>query len=261
MRYCLRSRLGARYLAKADEIRVDFRDIESIPDVYHRYKKQIIFFPALNGEEYDWKKLMNFDNLCEHNLIISCPTVNELIMAKEYGLRVMLATEAHCAWDLRAMIDLGCEYAYVGTPLFFDLPSVADLPIALRAIPTVSYNHRLPHTSGVCGQWIRPEDVEDYEDYIDVLEFEFCEVQREQTLFKVYAEDQQWSTRLDILVEDLGSPALNRLINPQLVNARLTCRQRCQADGMCHMCETAMKIASAEFVEQLHKVERKHIEK
>ena len=46
MRYCLRSRLGARYLAKADEISVDFRDIESIPDVYHRYKKPIIFFPG-----------------------------------------------------------------------------------------------------------------------------------------------------------------------------------------------------------------------
>ena len=56
MKYCLRSRLSARYLTKADEIRVDFRDIESIPDVYHRYKKPIIFFPALEGEEYDWKK-------------------------------------------------------------------------------------------------------------------------------------------------------------------------------------------------------------
>ena len=261
MKYCLRSRLGTRYLAKADEIRVDFRDIESIPDVYHRYKKPIIFFPALGDEEYDWKKLMNFDNICEHNLIISCPSIQEVYAAKEHGLRFFLAAEANSAWDLRAMVELGCEYAYVGIPLFFNLPSVEDIPIALRAIPTISYNHKLPHSSGICGQWIRPEDVEDYEEYIDVLEFEFCDVQREQTLFKVYTEDQQWATRLDILVEDLGSPAINRLINPQLVNARLTCKHRCQTDGSCHMCETAMRTASSEFVEQIHKVEKKHIEK
>ncbi len=257
MRYCLRSRLGARYLAKADEIRVDFRDIESIPDVYHRYKKPIIFFPALEGEEYDWKKLVQFDVLCEHNLIVSCPSIVEAIFAKDNGLKFMLATEATSAWDLRAMEDFGCEYAYVGAPLFFNLPSLTDRTIGIRAIPTVAYNHRLPHTSGVCGQWIRPEDVEAYEDYIDVLEFEFCEVTREQTLFKVYAEDQQWATRLDILVEDLGSPALNRLINPDLIDKRLYCRQRCQLDHSCHACETAMKLASTEFVEQLHKVVKK----
>lgn len=257
MKYCLRSRLSSRYLSKADEIRVDFRDIESIPDVYHQYKKPIIFFPALNNEEYDWKKLINFDHLCEHNLIISCPDIHTALLAKHYDLRIMLATEAHSAWDLRGMIELGCEYAYVGIPLFFDLPSVENLDIKLRAIPTISYNHKLLHSSGVCGQWIRPEDVVDYEDYIDVLEFEFCEVQREQTLFKVYAESQQWDTRLDILVEDLGSPALNRFINPQLVNARLTCKHRCQADGGCHLCETCLKIASTDFTNQLHKVIRK----
>lgn len=63
-----------------------------------------------------------------------------------------MAEEATSAWDLRAMIELGCSYAYVGAPLFFDLGFVRELPIKLRAIPTVSYNHHLPHKSGVYGQ-------------------------------------------------------------------------------------------------------------
>lgn len=169
-------------------------------------------------------------------------------MAKNYGLKYFLAKEAVSGWDLKAMEELGCEYAYVGIPLFFDLPrAVKAHTIKLRAIPTVSYNHHLPHKSGICGQWIRPEDIDLYEDLIYIMEFEFCEVKREETLFKVYAQSKEWSTRLDILIEDLGSTALNRLIPEDLIETRLNCRQRCMGgESTCHLCETVMHMAEAE---------------
>jgi hypothetical protein len=112
----------------------------------------------------------------------------------------------------------------------------------------MAYNDIWPHDNGICGQWIRPEDVDDYADYIDVLEFEQCDVTREQTLFKVYAEDKAWSTRLDILVPDLGSPAINRMITPDIINARMHCRQRCKSQGNCHICETGLKLADPDFL-------------
>ena len=257
MKWCLRSRLASRYLVKAAEIRVDFRDYESIPDVYHKYKKTIVLFPALQGEEYNWEKLLQFDTICEHNLIISCVDVETMAKAKRYGFRFMLASEAHSGWDLKMLQDFGAEYAYVGIPLFFNLKRIREneaYTIKLRAIPTVSYNHHYPYSSGICGQWIRPEDVEAYEDYIDIMEFEFCEVTREETLFKIYAEQKEWSTRLDILVEDLGSSALNRMIPDSLVEARLECNHRCMNGGTCHLCETVLKMTEEDFVEKIHKV-------
>jgi len=216
-----------------------------------------VLFPALQGEEYNWEKLLQFDTICEHNLIISCLDVETMAKAKQYGFRFMLASEAHSGWDLKMLQDFGAEYAYVGIPLFFNLKRIRDneaYTIKLRAIPTVSYNHHYPYSSGVCGQWIRPEDVEAYEDYIDIMEFEFCEVPREETLFKVYAEQKEWSTRLDILVEDLGSSALNRMIPENLVEARLQCNHRCMNGGTCHICETVLKMTEEGFIEKIHKL-------
>ena len=235
MDYCLRSRVAPRYLAQAAEIKIDYRDRRSIPDVSHRYPdKTIILFPT--NEEYDWTEIERYNLLCKGNFILNTNNIENALIAKSKKIRFMLNYEATSYWDLEGLQNLGAEYAYVGIPLFFDLEGTLDYDIKLRAIPTVAYDHTLPHTDGICGQWIRPEDVEKYEDYIQVLEFEHCEVPREQTLFKVYAENKTWNTRLDILVEDLGSNAVNRLILPELIETRLRCRQRCKNGGRCHMC-------------------------
>jgi len=252
MNFCLRSRVSKKFLEKASEIRVDYRDKESIPDIYHEFKKTIILFPALNNEPYDWKEILNYIILCEGNLVISCPTQEIVNEAKDKKLRFMYATEARTEWELEGMEKEGAEYAYVGMPLFFNLPDIRDRHnIKLRTIPTVAYNHHYPHGDPACGQWIRPEDVEAYEDLIDVMEFEFCDVPREETLYKVYAIDQQWSTRMDILIDDINSNALNRYIDPSLIDARLTCGQRCYMGGHCHFCKTALKMASDDMIKKL----------
>lgn len=247
MKYCLSSRLAPRFLREADEIKVQFRDRKSIPDLYHKYGKPIILFPG-DVSEYDWAEMRQYDLLCNSNLILNLSHLELVQYAKENKIKFMLNTEATSYWELEGLQNLGAEYAYVGIPLFFDLEHTLNFDIQIRAIPTVAYNHTLPHKDGVCGQWIRPEDVEEYEDYIQVLEFEPCDIVREQTLFKVYAQDKEWRTRLDILVEDLGSPAINRMIMPEVIETRLKCRQSCKSGGRCHMCYTALKLADPDFL-------------
>ena len=41
MKYCLNSRQEAAYLQKADEIKVEFRDKDSIPTIIERYQFSI----------------------------------------------------------------------------------------------------------------------------------------------------------------------------------------------------------------------------
>ena len=250
MKYCLRSRLAPRYLAQADEIKVDYRDRRGIPDISHTYPdKTIILFPG--NEDYDWEEIQRYNLLCKSNFILNVASIANAYKAKELGLRFMINMEATSYWDLEGLENLGAEYAYVGIPLFFDLEHTLDFDIKLRAIPTVAHNHMLPHKDGICGKWIRPEDVEAYEDYIQVLEFEPCAIEREQTLFKIYSQSKEWRTRLDVLVEDLGSNAVNRLIMPELIETRLSCRQRCKSGGRCHMCYTAFQLANPDFIPKL----------
>lgn len=52
MQFCLSSRLPLHVLRKADEIKVEYRDRKSIPDLINKYPgKTIILFPT--REEYD----------------------------------------------------------------------------------------------------------------------------------------------------------------------------------------------------------------
>lgn len=244
MKYCLRSRVAPHLLAEADEIKVDYRDRTTIPDLAHTYPdKTIILFSPLNPEELDFKEISQYNLLCNSNFIMNLNNLRLVTPIKDLGIRFMLDMTISSYWELEGLQNLGAEYAYVGIPLFFDLRGSWKYDIKLRAIPTIAYNDIFPHDNGICGQWIRPEDVDKYEDYIDVLEFEACDIAREQTLFKVYAKDKSWSTRLDILVPDLGSPAINRLISPRVINARLVCRQRCKNGGHCNLCNTALRLA------------------
>lgn len=255
MKYCLNSRLSPKYLAQADEIKIDFRDRHSIPDLIEKYpEKTLILLPPIPyyNNAYDWKEISAWSLGTKGNFILSCARLQDASIAKERGIKFMLAVEANTYWDLKGMMELGAYAAYIGTPLFFNLKATKNFSIKLRIIPTIALNTALPHSSGIHGQWIRPEDVSLYEDYIDTFEFDSKDRKREQTLFDIYSKDQKWSTRLDILVEDLGSSAINRMIDPKVAKARLNCRQKCEEDGSCHICDNSLRLANPELIKKIY---------
>lgn len=51
MKFCLRSRQSDMYLQKADEIKVDFRDRNSIPDLADKYPDKTIILVQYVGDE------------------------------------------------------------------------------------------------------------------------------------------------------------------------------------------------------------------
>lgn len=86
---------------------------------------------------------------------------------------------------------MGACYVRLDAPLFFDLPNVKKIGIPIRAVPNVAYNDGLDRTDGVCGTWIRPEDLEAYGEYIDAVEFEDSDLKKEQAMYRIYAEDKE----------------------------------------------------------------------
>lgn len=251
MKYSVSSRISSRYLRQADEIKVQYRDKETIPDLYQKYPgKTILLLGSWDIQESDYNDFQIWDKICEHNLIIQCAYRHIAQILKELGLRFMLTYEATSYWNLEGLIALGAEYAYVGVPLFFDLPHSESLNIKLRVVPTVTEVNYFPRDEkySIVGKWIRPEDIPLYEPYIDIIEFENTnDIKREETLFKVYAINKQWSTNLNILVPDLSSSAVNRLIDPQLAASRISCRQRCMSGGNCRFCHTALTLANPDL--------------
>lgn len=254
MKFCLSSSLTRNSLQEADEIRIKWKNKNSIDSLVEKYGKKPYILMLEEDSDLVKVELIHFDVVTENNLIVSCKNIQQLQTIREFGIKYMLDYEVPSTYELRALAALGCEYAYIGLPLFFSLSATRDIDIKLRIIPTRCSDHKFPTEDSICGHWIRPEDLDEYEDYIDVVEFEDCAIRREETLFKVYKNQKTWSTQLNILVEDLSSNAINRLINPDLVYHRLGCGQSCKNFSTCHACQHALILAERDKIEKLKKL-------
>lgn len=103
----------------------------------------------------------------------------------------------------------------------------------------------------MCGQWIRPENIPDYEEYITTLEFANVDKRQEQALFRIYKR-QEWMGELGLLINDLNYSGNNFLIDPSYTAKRLDCGQICETRGTCHICYTMLDLANPKRLEYLN---------
>ncbi len=246
MKYCLRSRLESAYVIKADEIKVDFRDRASIPDLIEKYPNKTIILMCYTGEEIDWALCGKWKILARDKFIMCVSSIDDATICKEKGFKFYFGYPVKTFYELNAMKDLGVCYVRLGEPLFFQMEEVKKVGLPIRAVPNVAYIDMVPHKDGVCGTWIRPEDMHAYEDYVDIIEFEDCDVKKEQALFRIYAEQRNWPGETRMLISNFDYDGLNRIVVPDVVEKRLKCGQRCQMGSHCRLCYRAFDLANQE---------------
>ena len=142
-------------------------------------------------------------------------------------------------FELEGLKNIGVCYILVGTPLLFDLKTVASYGIPLRAIPNLAYEPYIKHKNGVIGSWIRPEDKEAYGQYIDTFEFYAPKaLDKEAAMYKVYAENGSWPGNLNLLIDNLEFDFDNRLLYDAegFAERRMSCKQKCLKGRGCHYC-------------------------
>ena len=121
----------------------------------------------------------------------------------------------------------------------FSVDLLSKFDCKFRMIPNVAYDAYIPRYDGICGQWVRPEDVQYYEGGIYVFEFENANLEQERTLYDVYAEQKVWNGNLYFLITNLNVHCDNRGLPDDIGQARANCGQRCMQTGSCHFCQTA----------------------
>ena len=244
LKYCLDARCNSKTLEKVDEIRVQERDIGILTETLEKYPNATIVFEVNGQEDTDFQFLeaaneMNNNRLKIASRVLFLDYVEEF---KKRNLPFFYDFPVSSYFELTGLQDLGVCEILIGMPLFFDLDRVKRFNIPVRAVANKAYDRYIPRKNGICGQWIRPEDVDIYERYINVIEFSYDTYAQAETLYHIYAENKNWPDDLNILIRDLNCPAGNdnRLVpREKLFPARLNCRQRCQWTS-CHICETAL---------------------
>ena len=193
------------------------------------------------GTKIDWNFLLGFKE--KLNLILMFESINEVTTTFPWFWGYPVTT-----WfELDSLLELkGLAQVIIGGPLFFDLEKVYNKcqtkNVKIRVAPNLAYDAYIPRRNGIIGTYIRPEDISIYESYIDLCFFRFDTLAEEKRLFMIYHDDKTWPGNLELLIKNLGYSVDNRGINSDFAERRLTCRQSCCQNGLCHYCETYLSL-------------------
>lgn len=258
MKTALSSRCSASYLTQADEIRVEWRDRKEIPDLPIKYPSLDIllqFTPSqIQNTLPDWEELKQYNTIAQGKFICACNTLEHCRTAKSHGLRFYLGYPATSFAELRALKELGAEYARINQTLFFDIATAAEVGIPLRVVPNVAFDDGLDHGNGIHGSWINPEHIDLYKPYVSAIEFENCKPSQEEAMFRIYSLGQGWKTDLQDLITGLTAKAYTPMLTKEMTKRRLNCRNKCEANGKCKLCDITFSLADYEKLENYKKI-------
>lgn len=249
MKYCLSSRQTSEYLGKASGVRVQWRDRESIIDLIEKYPNLEEISLDVPWTDKNWPALENYQKLCQGKFIIRIADLRDAVTAVEKGIPFYYHYEVHTFYELEGLEELGASEIIIGAPLTHMLPKVKEVTyLPIRVVANIAYEDLIPHKNGICGQWMRPEDMDFYSNYIDFAEFKFKDREQEQALFRIYAEQKNWPGDLSMIIDNLNFTATNRMIPGSLAVTRSQCGQRCLSGGACQLCKRILTVANPELV-------------
>lgn len=253
MKYCLQSRNIKEYLCKADEIRIEYRDYKSTPDIIENYPtaKIILEEDYLGGNEFNWNDIKIWNGLAQGRLILCLATFGSIDKCREIGVEYFMGYPAKTFYELHGLKAMGVSYIRVDAPAFFKMEALKnEIDIPVRVLANVAYYDNIPRDNGIIGTWIRPEDVELYEPYVDVIEFGDCNNEKEQALYRIYAQEKKWAGPLNTIISNLNAPTdpYNRLMDSEVTKKRLNCGQGCTEGSKCRICYRAVILAQKDRI-------------
>jgi hypothetical protein len=151
------------------------------------------------------------------------------------------------SWDiLYGLLDLHASEIYVCEELAFELEKVSKIirgnGAKVRIYPNICQS-TWASSPALKQFFIRPEDVDLYEPYVDTLEF-WGTKKDYNVLYETYAIKKRWYGYLNEVIVGLVSDIDNRCIAPGFGKVRLHCNKKCLKGEHCSLCETIEQLAN-----------------
>lgn len=224
----------------ADEIMVEYRDLSAIYDLNVEIPDKEIVLRLSRSDAIEWKKVQELNKVC--NLTLALEDLHMIPMCK--GIKYYWAYPVTSFYELNGIINMGVSQVLIGGPLCFDLAPIARKELPIRMVANVCFDNYIPRAEGICGTYIRPEDVDEYDKYITTIEFVTDKLEKEATLLEIY-QRKEWKGNLNLILTNLKFDVDNRGFPKEFASARVQCRQNCQRGGACHFCYTSMNFSRA----------------
>ena len=109
--------------------------------------------------EPDYMKIVEEYGKSSENFCCCIYNLKEINWFKERKIKFYYGYPISTYYDMQGLMNIGVEYIKIVAPLTFDMDTLSSLDIKFRMVPNVAYDAYIPRENGICGQWVRPEDV------------------------------------------------------------------------------------------------------
>ena len=257
MKYCINYSNKSHIIDKVDEILIRYdknKILELFTQFIPAHLNQRVIVQLIEEDNIDTivnnlKKIISIYN--ENKDIkfdIQLPFYNQKFIEelKDTNLKYFFKAAAN-SWDkFTGLISQNVSDIYITDELAFELDKVAEIAhknnIKVRIYPNVAQS-RWDKLSDILKFFIRPEDIEIYEPYIDVCEFYGDKAQQIDTYYKIYQEDKKWFGDLQEIIIGLDSKIDSRYIIPRFAEKRIKCGKDCLKGGKCEMCKRILDLS------------------
>lgn len=264
MKYCINYSNKSHIIDKVDEILIRYdknKILELFTQFIPAHLNQRVIVQLIEENNIDTivnnlKKIISIYN--ENKDIkfdIQLPFYNQKFMEelKDTDLKYFFKAAAN-SWDkFTGLMSQNVSDIYITDELAFELDKVAEIAhknnIKVRIYPNVAQS-RWDKLSDILKFFIRPEDIEMYEPYVDVCEFYGDKAQQIDTYYKIYQEDKKWFGDLQEIIIGLDSKIDSRYIIPRFAEKRIKCGKDCLKGGKCEMCKRILDLS--EQLENAH---------
>lgn len=255
MRYAVHYNRTFRYFDEVDEVIFDYKGSEAIvdfiPKTLKEYQKAIINLIQIK----DVAEVISYLNKLKtlhSNFVVQISLFNQtniIELLQDNEIEYMFADFARDYDTFYTMRELGAKEIYIVEGLAFNLRNLQEIRkeegLSLRVFPDIAQSARgttyvIPPVTKF---WIRPEDTELYEQYVDV--FELCRTDDKQSVIYEVYKNQQWLGQLEDIILDFDTTLDNTSLDPRFGQERINCGKRCNY-GRCNLC-TEMEDLAARF--------------
>lgn len=256
MKYCLYfdELKNKNIISKENEILISYKEEDTnLLDICRQYSEQRIVIDISNfylfKESDGIKKIQGLKEVLPHTDIVLRIFYNkeDCLLLQKNNLPFFCNKFAN-TWEIfNGLLNLGVTDIYVTEELGFNITKCAEIAhsknIFIRVFPDVAQSTWYGTQEEIKKFFIRPDDLIQYEPYVDVLEF-VGHTDRQEIIYEIYKK-QRWAGPINEIIKDLSINVDNRTIIPRFAQNRLNCEKKCQKGSSCNICPTILQLANS----------------
>ena len=183
-----------------------------------------------------------------YNLVIILPEIDSYYAErlKGKGIPFYFQKLAFTWDDFEELSNMGVSDIFVSGQLGFELDKVSKLAkerkIQIRCYANIC-QPKMYQDDGLKSFYIRPEDVDFYSNFIDVIQF-YKSIDQQNVLYDVYFHSKEWNGKLREIIKGLTSDINNYyILGSEFARRRSQCEKRCLKGERCKLCGNLSSLA------------------